>query len=177
MGAPSKFTKEREELILNFAKSGAIDKEIAEKAKIKAKSIQNWMDRNPDFFLLLKEAKEFTNDLAEGSLLKLALGYKREVVKVAFTRDGLPCEHRYEIEEPPNITALIFWLKNRRPDTWRNNSEALKLGENLLEIIMNTQIEKKADMPIVGQSETLDKGPESAVESVTESDNGQSEIG
>lgn len=141
-GAPTKFTKKREQLILDLAKSGEIDEEIAKKAKIKAKTIQNWINKNPDFFLALKEAKSFTNDLAEASLLRLALGYTKEEVKVFCDKNGIIHEHRYQVEVEPNITAIIFWLKNRRPDTWREKGEALKLGENLLELIMQTQLSK-----------------------------------
>jgi hypothetical protein len=35
--------------------------------------------------------------------------------------------------QPPNVTACIFWLKNRRPDRWRDvqNIDA-KLGHYII---------------------------------------------
>ena len=35
-------------------------------------------------------------------------------------RDGKITEHRYIEHYPPDTTAALFWLKNRRPDRWRD---------------------------------------------------------
>jgi hypothetical protein len=36
------------------------------------------------------------------------------------TRDGKIVEHKYIEHYPPDTTAMIFFLKNRRPDRWRD---------------------------------------------------------
>ena len=36
------------------------------------------------------------------------------------TRDGKTVEHKYIEHYPPDVTACLFWLKNRRPDRWRD---------------------------------------------------------
>ena len=36
------------------------------------------------------------------------------------TRDGKTVEHHYIEHYPPDTTAMIFWLKNRRSDRWRD---------------------------------------------------------
>ena len=36
------------------------------------------------------------------------------------TRDGKIIEHKYIEHYPPDTTAALFWLKNRRPDRWRD---------------------------------------------------------
>jgi hypothetical protein len=47
----------------------------------------------------LKAGKEASDDRVERSLYQLAIGWNGQ---------------------PPNTTAAIFWLKNRRPDRWRD---------------------------------------------------------
>jgi predicted transcriptional regulator len=141
-GAPTKFHDSKKNA-LERALSGQTDKEIATGLGLTERTILNWKKKYPDFFHALKEARTFTDDLAEGSLLKLALGYEKEEVKVFLDRSGQVVEHRYKIEVPPNITALIFWLKNRRPVEWRDKLEE-KLGESLADLILQTQIKKEA---------------------------------
>jgi hypothetical protein len=36
------------------------------------------------------------------------------------TRDGKTVEHKYTEYYPPDPTSMIWWLKNRRPDRWRD---------------------------------------------------------
>jgi len=142
MGAPTKY-EDKKQNILERALSGQTEQQIADNIGINQQTIKNWKKKYPDFFEALKEAKSFTDDLAEGSLLKLALGYEREEVKVFCDKFGQIHEHRYMIEVPPNVTALIFWLKNRRPVEWRDKLEE-KLGESLADLILQTQIKKEA---------------------------------
>ena len=48
---------------------------------------------------VLGHGKEASDDRVERSLYQLAIGWNGQ---------------------PPNTTAAIFWLKNRRPDRWRD---------------------------------------------------------
>jgi hypothetical protein len=36
------------------------------------------------------------------------------------TRDGKTVEHKYIEHYPPDPTSMQFWLRNRRPDCWRD---------------------------------------------------------
>ncbi len=36
------------------------------------------------------------------------------------TRDSKIVEHKYIEHYPPDTTAALFWLKNRRPEQWRD---------------------------------------------------------
>jgi len=70
----------------------------------------------------LKNAKTFADDLVEASLLAKATGYEHEEVKV-FCHEGMITEHTVTKHYPPSDTSMIFWLKNRRPDKWRDRVE------------------------------------------------------
>lgn len=85
-------------------------------------------DRNIDF--------ENADERAEAALLNAALGYTVTVKKPFKLKEvtNQPGEGKREAERieyadeqvhvPPKITALIYWLKNRRPDRWRDRPEA-----------------------------------------------------
>ena len=57
----------------------------------------------------------------ERSLYERANGYSYDAVKI-FMPSGAkkPVYAPYVEHMPPEMTAAIFWLKNRRPDLWRD---------------------------------------------------------
>ena len=38
-------------------------------------------------------------------------------------------------EMPPDVTAQIFWLKNRRPDKWRDKPQEKKETDDFADVI------------------------------------------
>ena len=73
----------------------------------------------------LFKGKHIADSQIEQSLYKLGNGYtyeeKEEIVEVG--TDGRPKPLRIRKTTkyiPPNVTAQIFWLKNRRPSAWRD---------------------------------------------------------
>ena len=77
-------------------------------------------------FRVPKKGKEIVDYEVENSLLKRALGYEyTEVVKERRTNKETQESEMVVVREttkhmPPDTLALIFWLKNRCPDVWRD---------------------------------------------------------
>ena len=69
------------------------------------------MKKYPEFRCALKAGKEASDDRVERSLYQLAIGWNGQ---------------------PPNTTAAIFWLKNRRPDRWRDVQQQSELAVYIL---------------------------------------------
>jgi hypothetical protein len=63
--------------------------------------------------------KEAADDRVERSLYQRAIGYEYDAVKI-FNANGTPMIVPYRAVMPPDTTAMIFWLKNRRPVRWRD---------------------------------------------------------
>lgn len=84
---------------------GAIDEDMAEFWLISVQTLMSWKREYPEFLSAIKEAKDNFDNKVEKSLLERALG-----VKVAGKDDV------YSV--PPEVTACIFWLKNRRRERW-----------------------------------------------------------
>jgi hypothetical protein len=68
----------------------------------------------------VKAAKAVAENRVEQSLYHRANGYSHPAVKIFMTRDGKTVEHHYIQHYPPDPTSMIFFLKNRRPDRWRD---------------------------------------------------------
>lgn len=110
-----------------WARDGLIDEQIAANIGIRAGTLYDWKNRFPDFSEALKKGKEVVDRQVENALLKRALGYTYEET----TREPVlnPDTGKVELtitktvtkQVAPDTTAQIFWLKNRRPDKWRES--------------------------------------------------------
>ena len=102
-----------------WAREGLVDQQIAHNMGISRKTLAEWKVKYSDIGDTLKVNKEVVDFEVENALLKRALGYKTTEQKV--TKDGELIE--IEKEYPPDVTAQIFWLKNRKPDKWKDKRE------------------------------------------------------
>lgn len=119
MGRPSKFRQEFVAQAEKLCRLGATDEEVAEFFEVDVRTVYRWKAENPAFCQSLKVGKNEADDRVERSLYARALGYKHEAVKM-FQAGGAIISERYTEHYPPDTTAAIFWLKNRRPDSWRD---------------------------------------------------------
>lgn len=108
--------------IEGWARDGLTDEQIADNIGISRSTLNSWKDKYSDISDTLKRGKEVVDRQVENALLKRALGYEYTET----TREYIP-----ELEEmkttkkvtkqvAPDTTAQIFWLKNRKPDKWRD---------------------------------------------------------
>lgn len=92
-------------LLQGWARDGLTDAQIAQKIGISIRTLANWKKYSTvkdgrevrPILKALKDGKEVVDIAVENALLKSAL-------------EG-------------NTTAMIFWLKNRRPDKWRDRQK------------------------------------------------------
>jgi transposase-like protein len=119
-------------LVQNWKKSGLTDKQICEKIGITTSTFHDWIKKFTQFSEALKKGKEFSDFEVENALFKNATGYFQKVTKVHKLKTVKVIENkRIEVEEliekeedvfvQPQTAAQIFWLKNRKSNTWKNN--------------------------------------------------------
>ncbi len=121
--AKGKYQKwlEPESLILleGWARDGLTDEQIAHNMGITVKTLWVWKNKYGKLCNALKKGKEVVDTIVENALLKRALGYRYDEVTI---EDGIETK-RVTKEVQPDTTAQIFWLKNRRPDKWRDKQK------------------------------------------------------
>ena len=86
-----------------WARDGLSDKQIADNIGITTTTLYDWKKRYPVFSNTLKRTKEIVDREVENALYKAAI-------------EG-------------NITAQIFWLKNRKSAVWRDKND-LEVTQN-----------------------------------------------
>jgi hypothetical protein len=120
--------------IEGWARDGLTDKQISHNIGIHPSTLYDWQKEHPEIAEALKKGKEVIDRQVENALLKRALGYEYEEVKQIIEKDEKG-KDRKRIEKTvkqviPDITAQIFWLKNRKPEEWRKRD---KLAEERFE--------------------------------------------
>ena len=125
-------------LLSAWARDGATDEDIAKNIGIAPATLYEWKKRFPEISEALKKNKELADIVIENELYESCKGrtvtIKKpiKVKKVRVTEKGERFETEVieyadeEVHIPPNTTAQIFWLKNRRPDRWRDKPEEKK---------------------------------------------------
>ena len=90
---------ERKGLVLveGWARDGLTDDQIAHNIGISRATYYDWKNKHPDFLDALKRSKEVADYEVESALFKKA--------------------------KMGDTTAQIFWLKNRRPEKWRDKTD------------------------------------------------------
>ena len=134
VGRPSSYKPEFAKMAFYLCKLGATDADLAEAFGVSVVTIDNWKIKFRDEFLgSLKGGKEEADKNVERALYARATGYSYDAVKIFHTKDGKIIKVPYTENVPPDVTAQIYWLKNRRPDRWRDvqNIEA-KMGHYII---------------------------------------------
>lgn len=131
-GRPTDFKNEFCEEARILCEGGATDEEVAKALDIHVSTLYRWKARFPQFSEALKAGKAAADDRVELSLYHKAIGYKHAAVKIFMPAGAdAPVYAPYTEHVPPDTTAAIFWLKNRRPDLWRDKSEQVIRHEHV----------------------------------------------
>lgn len=119
-------------LLEGWARWGLTEEQIAKNCGCSASTLREWKKAFPAISAAIKKGKEVVDLEVENALFKRATGYMTtEVIEELVTdkRTGqseLKVTRRITKEVPPDTTAQIFWLKNRKPDKWRDRIDAPK---------------------------------------------------
>lgn len=112
-----------------WARDGLRDADIADRIGISTVTLYEWMKKYPNISNALKRGKEPVDIEVENSLLRRALGYKYKEVTKERVFDKEADDYYFIVtkevtkEVAPDVTAQIFWLKNRKPEQWRDKRD------------------------------------------------------
>lgn len=95
-------TPDGQALVLGWARRGLTDEQIARNMEISRSTLKNWKRKYLSFFNALRIGKDVADFMVENALFRKALA--------------------------GDTTAMIFWLKNRRPTEYRDKHEIEQSG-------------------------------------------------
>lgn len=109
-------------LIEGWARWGLTEKQIAKNMGCSLSTLSAWKKDHPEILQSLKKGKEVADFEVENALYKRATGYEIEETITKIVK-GKEVTEKIKKKIPPDTTAAIFWLKNRRPDRWRDRPD------------------------------------------------------
>ena len=120
--------------IEGWARDGLTEEQIAKNMGVSRSTLSDYKVKYPDILRAIKNSKEVADREVENALFNKATGYTvklKKPMKVRHVeydevsgRQVAEYERIEYIEEevhvPADTTAQIFWLKNRKPNEWRD---------------------------------------------------------
>lgn len=134
MARPSKYRPEFVEQACKLCKLGLTDKEIAKFFEVSEQTLNAWKQQYPEFLESLKGGKTLADAEVASKLFHRATGYEHPDTDIRVV-NGVIVETPLIKHYPPDTTAAIFWLKNRRPDLWREKVEPEDKGVDLAKVV------------------------------------------
>lgn len=116
-------------LLEGWARSGLTDQDIAKNIGISRSTLNVWRERFPQIANAISAGKEVADYAVENALFRRAVGYETEEETLERLFDKTTGKFEMRVTKTvrkrvaPDTVAAIFWLKNRRPDKWRDRAE------------------------------------------------------
>lgn len=130
-----------------WARDGLSEEQISKNIGISRSTLKEWKQKYPAISATLKKGKEVADIEVENALFKRATGYEVEETKVEIDSNGK--KHMVKITKhiAPDPTSIIFWLKNRRPEKWRDKPMPVKATEQEMDLLSAAfkELEELAD--------------------------------
>ena len=152
--------------IHEWCMQGLTNDVICDKLGISEATWYEYVNQHPTLAELVKLGKSVMDSHVENSLLRAALGFEFEEVKTIIEEDknGKKKTRVEKVKryQPPNPTAMIFWLKNRKKDEWNDRREVFldtKQNEEERKRLFLEMIEDDAsDNVLEGEYTEIDEG-------------------
>ena len=128
--------------IEGWSRNGLTQSDIAHNIGIGISTLKDWMQKYPAFLAAIAHGREVADIRVENALYKRAIGYsylettREEGPRGVLVRTG-------EKTVVPDVTAQMFWLKNRKPDVWREKPSEHEDGNRTVEVIFDVDEEEE----------------------------------
>ena len=113
-------------LLEGWARDGLFDKQICKNMGVSEATLTNYKRKYPEIKEALRKGKEVVDFEIENALYKRAIGYTIRIKEDKLDKDGIIHSCERDLHIPGDVTAQIFWLKNRKRMQWRDKVEVEK---------------------------------------------------
>lgn len=119
-------------LLEAWARDGLTDEQIAARMGINVATLYRYKNQFSEICNALEKGKEIVDIKVENALLQRALGCT--VTETKIKESALGTEKQTITKQyPPDVAAAIIWLKNRKPDKWRDKPQGTQEIEDISE--------------------------------------------
>jgi hypothetical protein len=135
-GRPSKRDTINLQQVAILASFGLTDIQIAQALGISERTL-NYYKKDDEFLQSLKSGKAISDERVERALYERAIGYEHPDTDIRVVANQI-VETALIKYYPPDTTACIFWLKNRKPDVWKDKlAQQVGLDAATIEVILS----------------------------------------
>jgi hypothetical protein len=121
-GRPSEYEVSYPVQVRRLVETGATWRQIADYFGVAVSTVQSWAHRHPEFSAAIKATKDEADLAVENALFQRATGYTVDSIKIFVNAKGEETQVPFQEHVPPDTTAMIFWLKNRKSTDWKDRS-------------------------------------------------------
>lgn len=130
MARQSEFKAEYSEQARKLYLLGARDEDVAKFLGVSEKTLYTWQKQFSELLVATREGKMAADANVAQGLYQRAIGYRHRTSKPIAVSDGWGKDRtthvevvEYEEAFPPDGPSCSLWLRNRRPDLWRDKQE------------------------------------------------------
>lgn len=124
MSRKSKYHKDFPLLAEGYARDGLNNNQIAEKLGVSVSSFCLYLNKYSEFSEALARGREPVNIKVENALLKRCLGFEVREQHLETDSEGNVVKQTVKTKHfEPDISAIKFWLVNRRPKKWSDKQK------------------------------------------------------
>ena len=131
--------KDKLTLIESWKRDGLTDEEIMKNLGISKDTFYKYKNKYSEFNRALKNGREIADITVENALFKRAIGYtvEEETIEIKVV-DGKETKQKKIVKKhiAGDVTAQIFWLKNRKSSKWKDRPE-VEFEDNNISINVN----------------------------------------
>jgi len=125
-GQKTKYDRSLPAKVEQLCTEGYTEQQICNKLGFGKSAFNIWKNKYPELLEAIKRGKKKPDEEVEKALYKRATGYEEEEVITVVRGSGAEAYtevRRIKKKIIPDVTAIIFWLKNRKPKKWRDKHE------------------------------------------------------
>lgn len=127
-----------------WSRDGLTQADIAHNCGCSLSTLKDWICKYPAIADALKRGREVADIRVENALYKRAVGYDYEEVITEKGPKGV-LVRTVKKHVPPSEVAAFFWLKNRKPEVWRDKRAEYADRTNSVEVIFDVDEEEETD--------------------------------
>lgn len=151
-----KLHPDKAELLSSWCRKGLNEFEIAKEMGISRSTLNEWKKKFPDISDTLRRTRAYAHACVENALFRRATGYTVPLLKQfkvrmpVFDKTGEKVigweeqlqEGKEEMHVPADTKAIIFYLKNRLPEDWKEKiAEVSEEDENNAGLVFMQSLE------------------------------------
>lgn len=142
MARATLYRPEYAEQARKFCLLGATDIQLADLFEVSVGAIAKWKKAHPEFKEALKRGKDMANAEVAHSLYKRAIGYSHKELDIRVVK-GEVLKTVVLKQYPPDVTACIFFLKNRDKERWKDKHETEHSGNVTYNNLTDEELDHK----------------------------------